>query len=1221
MPRPTFIQAVLRKPARSYADPDAPLPWSDSYHDPRYPAPADDCPPAYPLYPHDARPSRRISRPASAASDTSRTRFPKPSRKATHHVLLRDGEIIHAPVAGSLSAAPSVRSTRRTEKLTKPANVPAKTTKKKRKPKPVTDRSDSSISPPASAGSFSTPPGLHSRFSETSSASSSALIPISPVAPTLAPRVTQGARPLPAKAPASRQSTPSSSSQSVTRPASIPPKIIETETVEQHVQQGSDSEDEVFYTPRSSFSFSFNATTLPEELPDPIETPKAVEMAEPMLDPVVTPKQKTDILLGAPVFNLLPPTPAPMPDPISTPFHSQPASPIDRSSLHPDHLPHTTSRPSLARRVIIPSRNMVGKPPPLPPKDDDDMESASGQAGSDDEESRRGGGGGDYSCTPKSSSRPCSRAQSIRSSSRRSHHTPHNSLKDIDTSRPTSEASFGSGGGGVSRGSSVVAGFGKGGWAAAAAASTGSRSGATTPVMYLPANGTTGWEGFQPANAGASAPRRHSKFTPLPAASLPSFDRLVNSPSLADGSIHSPSNTPVPVPVSYSSPSEYSQASVSDNLPMPSRSYTAKNYSSETSQSSSSRSRFSEAEADGQEDSRQTWNTMGSQPLKAPVYPPRTPSPLPPSSSSPCRLSQYSRPTSPSLPLESTWRPSPSQPQPQSQPQSPIPTRPTTPRAGFEPPSFLDPDILTILPEMTPQDSERLYRPSSPPPERSRSRLSVYHDNGGQLSHSTRSSVFRGSKSEVGHGQAQGQGYEHEHGSEAGEEDDGLAELPLPSMIKRSKSAAGYRFGGGSKWEGSSYGDGVLMESHGRDQESAPGYTNLILPLGAYKQSNPAKSAPDLDARILGLPHASMASITLHSTFDHHNATPAHLRDQLPPLVEFSSHSKPPGKTGKNQVLVQVYAVAVDQVDVRAVDEKGRGDVGKYVPGRSFVGRALVVGTDEKEVVRGDVVMGLLDIRKSGALAEYILVDRRRVSRAPFPTLLTLEQLSILPLQGIAAARCVRGSLNRQFRAIVINAHTGIAALVCQVMSRAGVYVTAIIPGGDDSHEAHQKCIENGAKGVLMGSPAAVMINLEENGYDFVFDTQGGQRVYDTARRALKSGGKLVSTKRPEATLNRVPPHLASRPSGIKTLRTVFGSKRKDSKFISFEYVSPIGSGEPEIDASGMDCRDVMEEPCMATFRPVLEGESAVVPFERGAEVFKRQGWDECGVRVVRIIN
>lgn len=150
--------------------------------------------------------------------------------------------------------------------------------------------------------------------------------------------------------------------------------------------------------------------------------------------------------------------------------------------------------------------------------------------------------------------------------------------------------------------------------------------------------------------------------------------------------------------------------------------------------------------------------------------------------------------------------------------------------------------------------------------------------------------------------------------------------------------------------------------------------SHLILPLGAYRQSNPAKPTPDLDARILGLPHASMASITLHSTFDHHNATPAHLRDQLPPLVQFSSHTKPPqeGKTGKNQVLVQVYAVAVDQLDVRAVDEKGKGDVGKYVPGRSFVGRALVVGTDEKEVVRGDVVIGLLDIRKVRKKKELI---------------------------------------------------------------------------------------------------------------------------------------------------------------------------------------------------------------------------------------------------------
>lgn len=137
-----------------------------------------------------------------------------------------------------------------------------------------------------------------------------------------------------------------------------------------------------------------------------------------------------------------------------------------------------------------------------------------------------------------------------------------------------------------------------------------------------------------------------------------------------------------------------------------------------------------------------------------------------------------------------------------------------------------------------------------------------------------------------------------------------------------------------------------------------------------------------------------------------------------------------------------------------------------------------------------------------------------------------------------------------------------------------------------------------------------------ESCHGFILFTRPQRIVY-----LMSTFVRLVSTKRPEATLNHVPSHMASRPSGIKTLKTVFGSKRKDSKFIVFEYVSPIGSGEPEIDASGMDYRDVMEEPCMAIFKPVLEGENAVVPFERGADVFKRQRWDECGVRVVRIIN
>lgn len=87
----------------------------------------------------------------------------------------------------------------------------------------------------------------------------------------------------------------------------------------------------------------------------------------------------------------------------------------------------------------------------------------------------------------------------------------------------------------------------------------------------------------------------------------------------------------------------------------------------------------------------------------------------------------------------------------------------------------------------------------------------------------------------------------------------------------------------------------------------------------------------------------------------------------------------------------------------------------------------------------------------------------------------------------------------------------------------------------------------------------------------------------------------------------------AAKPSGLKTLRAAFSSRRKTSKFIAFQHLPPAGSGEPEVDSSGMDCRDVLEDPGMAKFRPVVR---ETVPFERGAEAFR-----EPEETVVRLIN
>lgn len=141
-----------------------------------------------------------------------------------------------------------------------------------------------------------------------------------------------------------------------------------------------------------------------------------------------------------------------------------------------------------------------------------------------------------------------------------------------------------------------------------------------------------------------------------------------------------------------------------------------------------------------------------------------------------------------------------------------------------------------------------------------------------------------------------------------------------------------------------------------------------------------------------------------------------------------------------------------------------------------------------------------------------MLVDRRRVTRAPHPTSLTLEQLSLLPLHGLPAVRTIRSlCLAPRMtgdRALIQDAHQGVPALLCQELSRRGVHVTAIISGGENAHEAQTKCMAHGARGVLTGSPAAVMFGLEEGGWEWVVDTTGGERVYDACKRVLRENGK-----------------------------------------------------------------------------------------------------------------
>ena len=843
MPKPTFMQSVLRKPTRSYADPNAPSPWADypspqqTYREPqsRYTASRDNG--VYLGYKesryaeNEAGPSRYRGS-ASVVSDmsvSSRSRFPQP-KKAMSTVGTRE----QGRIGDEREYAASGRNG-------------TGTVKKKKKPRAQLDNEsvmsgsiDGSlypsspriktkktaprrevISPQPSEPDFAPPPRLTTGSDRGSSATSSPPVPATPASLPQDDLLTrrQSQRPGPSaiqKAIAagiippisppgsdwsSEQSRLSSIVERVAEPPNppeevrprresvsgaaptpvIPPKSPKRLSVSSVATGRTD--ETAFYTPRTSMNVDAMAESPTEERASP---PPPIQL------PV---KQEIPSGLAIPALCFQPPTPAPEPEFESSPFYSAPTSPITIETP-----PRLDSQPSIVVKSPTPS------PAPQRVQDAaelaDDAQSATGEVGSDEDEVSERRDDLLHQSRSSSFSRPTSIAGSrtpsmakltpvksksasrspsvsvfsgdeLRPSSRAStsRHTTRNSFDDFVVRRESviqSEMSF------APEGSirSGISGYGKGGWAAAHA----SRSGAATPVsMYMPSGANDGWANFQQP---ISQPPRKSRFTPLPPSSQPkTFHSIVHG------------GTP-----EGSNPSSYSQGSDSseedDTMPRPSRSYRNTDYAEERGYSPSQSG--SAQESIPAVDDRFYLSLQQRQMSLGPTIDPyarRGSRPSSLASSVPPPLPKdYSSNNGSVASKRFSRSPSMRQGQFNGRPVSPTPSRPSS-RMGFEPPSFLNPDTLTLLPEMSLEDSAKTYVPSETAKPSRRA-----------------TSVF-GGRSRSGRSEA---------GFDDGERDS-VGDLP-----RRAKSALGHR-DDLSRWEGTSVGEGVLLESHGRD-ESVKGY-------------------------------------------------------------------------------------------------------------------------------------------------------------------------------------------------------------------------------------------------------------------------------------------------------------------------------------------------------------------------------------------------------------
>ena len=327
---------------------------------------------------------------------------------------------------------------------------------------------------------------------------------------------------------------------------------------------------------------------------------------------------------------------------------------------------------------------------------------------------------------------------------------------------------------------------------------------------------------------------------------------------------------------------------------------------------------------------------------------------------------------------------------------------------------------------------------------------------------------------------------------------------------------------------------------------------------------------------------------------------------QLHMHLAIMSHNMPPRKVGSTQVLVQVIAVAVDDIDRAIVRDKARSEHAYgFVPGRSFCGRVVECGWHVKKLRKGDIVFGLLDARKCGALAELIAVDQDVVVQVP-DTPLSVEQVAALPSTGVMVHQIVQNHctlLPTGARVLILNAHDGVGLLTMQEARRLRLVIVAQVP--PQVTDGISICEANGANEVVTGEPLWAINLLHESSFDLVIDTVGGRRIYDAGRRVLANNGHFVTCCGDTQTLAN-----PTYRSHLRSLRRAF--IKKDRKNIGYEWIG--------IDAS-IDTRSALDAVMRAAQRgAICPRLQSVLPLEGAPRSFDMASDDSsAGVAVVRL--
>lgn len=226
-------------------------------------------------------------------------------------------------------------------------------------------------------------------------------------------------------------------------------------------------------------------------------------------------------------------------------------------------------------------------------------------------------------------------------------------------------------------------------------------------------------------------------------------------------------------------------------------------------------------------------------------------------------------------------------------------------------------------------------------------------------------------------------------------------------------------------------------------------------------------------------------------------------------------------------VLVKVAATSVNQIDCKIRN----GSVIEISPDFPAILHGDVAGTiesiasDVTAFKEGDEIYGCAGGLKGsgGALAEYMLVDARLISKKP--KTLSLLEAAALPLVAITAweALFLKANLTNKDRILIHGGVGGVGHIAVQLAKWCGASVYATVLKNEDV-----------ALTKSLGAIEAINAKEEEveqyvnritnnQGFDIVFDTVGGLNLTKSLLAAKINGSVITTAAR--ATLDLTPMH------------------------------------------------------------------------------------------------